>query len=66
MTIVLLPSVTNVAVMATYLLGGDYETRSTFRLDFLVLINVSAILLEGLVVSTGSSDVVDLETSSLV
>jgi len=68
MTIVLLPSVilTNVAVMATYLQGGDYETRSTFRLDFLVLINVSAILLEGLVVSTGSSDVVDLETSSLV
>ena len=68
MTIVLLPSVilTNVAVMATYLQGGDYETRSTFRLDFLVLMDVSAILLEGLVVSTRSSDVVDLETSSLV
>jgi len=68
MTIVLLPSVilTNVAMMATYLLGGDYETRSTFRLDFLVLMDVSAILVEGLVVSTGSSDVVDLETSSLV
>ena len=66
MTIVLLPSVTNVAVMATYNLGGDYETRSTFRLDFLVLMDVSAILVEGLVVSTGSSDVVDLETSSLM
>ena len=47
MTIVLLPSVilTNVAVMATYLQGGDYETRSTFRLDFLVLMDVSTILL---------------------
>ena len=68
MTIVLLPSVilTNVAVMATYVLSGDYKTRSTFRLDFFVLMNVSAILVEGLVVSTGSSDVVDLETSSLV
>jgi len=52
--------------MATDVLGGDYKTRSTFRLDFLVLMDVSAILLEGLVVSTGSSDVVDLETSSLV
>jgi len=68
MTNVLLPSVilTNVAVMATYLLGGDYETRSTFRLNFLVFMDVSAMLLEGLVVSTGSSDVVDLETSSLM
>ena len=33
---------------------------------FVVLMDVSAILLEGLVVYTGSSDVVDLETSSLV